>query len=188
MARVVLQVGHDLVAVRVAVGVAGERPAGQAVAAHGREQPQRVPALAPGGGRLAGGFEDGEAAVLPGQEVADGQAGLAAADHDDVAVLGHADACSAGATSKLNIIPLSWCSAMWQCAIQRPGLVTSSRMSTTSPVRTSTVSLQTRLGSGVAVARDDEEAAGAVDVERVVHRVVGVHLVDQADLHPVADA
>ena len=24
---------------------------------------------------------------------------------------------SAGATSKLNIIPLSWCSAMWQCAI-----------------------------------------------------------------------
>ena len=56
--------------------------------------------------------------------------------------------CSAGATSKLNIIPLSWCSAMWQCAIQCPGLVTSSRMSTTSPVRTSTVSLQTRLGSG----------------------------------------
>ena len=31
----------------------------------------------------------------------------------------------------------------------------------------------------------DEEAAGSVDVERVVHRVVGVHLVDQADLHPV---
>ena len=97
-------------------------------------------------------------------------------------------AASAGATSKLNIIPLSWCSAMWQCAIQRPGLVTSSRMSTTSPVRTSTVSLQTRFGSGVAVAGEDEEAARAVDVERVVHRVVGVHLVDQPDLHPVADA
>src|SRR5438309_1841717 len=29
---------------------------------------------------------------------------------------------------------------MWQCAIQRPGFVTSSRMSTVSPVRTSTVS------------------------------------------------
>src|SRR5204862_8352085 len=54
---------------------------------------------------------------------------------------------SAGATSKLNIIPLSWCSAMWQCAIQRPGLVTSRRMSTVSPVRTRTVSFQTRFGS-----------------------------------------
>ena len=50
---------------------------------------------------------------------------------------------SAGRTSKLNIIPLSWCSAMWQCAIQRPGFVTSSRMSTVSPVRKSTVSFQT---------------------------------------------
>ena len=29
-----------------------------------------------------------------------------------------------GATSKLNIMPLSVCSAMWQCAIHRPGLVT----------------------------------------------------------------
>ncbi len=76
---------------------------------------------------------------------------------------------------------------MWQCAIQRPGLVTSSRMSTISPVRTSTVSFHTRLGSALAVAGEDQEAAGPVDVEGVVHRVVGVHLVDQADLHPVAD-
>jgi hypothetical protein len=38
-------------------------------------------------------------------------------------------------TLKLNIMPLSWCSAMWQCAIQRPTFVTSSRMSTVSPVR-----------------------------------------------------
>jgi CubicO group peptidase (beta-lactamase class C family) len=30
-------------------------------------------------------------------------------------------------TSKLNIMPLSWCSARWQWAIQRPGLVTSRR-------------------------------------------------------------
>jgi hypothetical protein len=50
-------------------------------------------------------------------------------------------------TSKLNIIPLSWCSAMWQCAIQVPGLLTSRRMSTVSPVRTRTVSFQTRLSS-----------------------------------------
>src|SRR5581483_10201156 len=54
---------------------------------------------------------------------------------------------SAGSTLKLNIIPLSWCSAMWQCAIQMPGFVTSSRMSTVSPVRTSTVSFQTRFSS-----------------------------------------
>jgi hypothetical protein len=36
-----------------------------------------------------------------------------------------------GSTLKLSIIPLSWCSAMWQCAIHRPGLVTSSSRSTT---------------------------------------------------------
>jgi hypothetical protein len=42
---------------------------------------------------------------------------------------------------KLNIIPLSWCSAMWQCAIQVPGFVTSRRMSTVS-----------RFAAGVAVA------------------------------------
>jgi hypothetical protein len=30
-------------------------------------------------------------------------------------------AASAESTSELNIIPLSWCSAMWQWAIQRPG-------------------------------------------------------------------
>src|SRR5215211_1621597 len=52
------------------------------------------------------------------------------------------------ATLKLNIMPLCMCSAMWQWAIHRPGLVTSNKMSTTWPVRTSTVSFQTRLGSG----------------------------------------
>src|SRR4051812_45545068 len=55
---------------------------------------------------------------------------------------------AAGATSKLNIIPLSVCSAMWQWAIQSPGFVTSRRMSTASPARSSTVSFQTRLASG----------------------------------------
>src|SRR6185437_16084948 len=53
-----------------------------------------------------------------------------------------------GSTWKLNIMPLSWCSAMWQCAIQMPGFVTCSRMSTVSPVRISTVSFQTRFCSG----------------------------------------
>ena len=51
-------------------------------------------------------------------------------------------------TLKLNIMPLSVCSAMWQCAIHSPGFVTSSRMSTVWPARTSTVSFQTRLASG----------------------------------------
>jgi len=37
----------------------------------------------------------------------------------------------------------------------------------------------------VPVAGQDQEAAGSMDVERVVHRVIGVHLVDQPDLHPV---
>src|SRR3954471_3463958 len=45
---------------------------------------------------------------------------------------------------------------------------------------------EVRLGGSVA--GEDEEAAGAVDVERVVHRMVRVHLVDEADLHPIADA
>jgi len=37
------------------------------------------------------------------------------------------------------------------------------------------------------VAGHDQEPAGAVHVERVVHRVIGVHLVDQPDLHLVTD-
>src|SRR4051794_10864001 len=45
---------------------------------------------------------------------------------------------------------------------------------------------EVRLGGSVA--GEDEEAAGAVDVERVVHRMVRVHLVDEADLHAIADA
>ena len=51
------------------------------------------------------------------------------------------------ATVKLNIMPLCMCSAMWQCAIHSPGLVTSNKMSTVCPVRTSTVSFHTRFGS-----------------------------------------
>jgi hypothetical protein len=48
--------------------------------------------------------------------------------------------------------------------------------------------LPDEVGLGDAVAAEDEEAAGPVDVERVVHRVVGVLLVDDPDLHLVADA
>ena len=46
------QVVDDLVAGRIVVGISGERRAGQAGVPGGREQPQRVPALAPGGGGL----------------------------------------------------------------------------------------------------------------------------------------
>ena len=88
---------------------------------------------------------------------------------------------------KLNIIPLSVCSAMWQCAIHKPGFVTSSRMSTVWPARTSTVSFQTRLASGYAVPRENEETARAVDVKWVVHRMIRFHFIDQSDLYPVAD-
>src|SRR5512134_2137827 len=77
-----------------------------------------------------------------------GRTGRAGATEQVDGTSGPPHAAVAGSTLKLNIIPLSWCSAMWQCAIQRPGLVTSSRMSTVSPVRTRTVSFQTRLASG----------------------------------------
>src|SRR3954469_13409937 len=81
------EVGDDVVAARIAAGVAREVEPGQAVVAHGREQPQGGPAAPPRGGRLSGRFEDGEPAVLLGEEVADGEAGLAAADDDDLTVL-----------------------------------------------------------------------------------------------------
>ena len=89
---------------------------------------------------------------------------------------------------KLNIIPLSWCSAMWQWAIQRPGFVTSSRMSTVSPVRTSTVSFQTRFGSTTPSRARTRKRPAPWTWKGWWHRVVGVHLVDQAELHLVADA
>ena len=49
--RVAREVVDDLVAAGIGVGIAGEREPGQAVVAHGREQLQRVPPLAPGRGR-----------------------------------------------------------------------------------------------------------------------------------------
>ena len=48
---------------------------------------------------------------------------------------------------KLSIMPLCMCSAMWQWDIHTPGLVASNRMSAFWPARTSTMSLETRLGS-----------------------------------------
>src|SRR5687768_6739875 len=77
-----------------------------------------------------------------------GRAGCGGATEQVDGASGPPHAAVAGSTLKLNIIPLSWCSAMWQWAIHRPGLVTSSRMSTVSPVRTRTVSFQTRFASG----------------------------------------
>ena len=50
------------------------------------------------------------------------------------------------------------------------------------------MSFQTKLVLGLAVAAENQEPARAVDVERVVHRMVLVHLVGQPDLDPVADA
>ena len=49
------------------------------------------------------------------------------------------------------------------------------------------MSFQTRLGSDNPVSGEDQEPAGAVDVEGVVHRVVPGHLVQQPDLHLVTD-
>jgi hypothetical protein len=86
VAGVLGEVADNLVARRVVVRVARERPARQAVVARRGEQPQRVPALAPGGGRPVRGLEDREVATLLGQVVAGGEAGLSAADDDDLAV------------------------------------------------------------------------------------------------------
>src|SRR3954469_10213278 len=38
-----------------------------------------------------------------------------------------------------------------------------------------------------AVARKNDKAAGAMDMEGMVHRVIGIHLVDEPQLHLVAD-
>ena len=129
-----------------------------------------------------------------GEVIADGETRLAGTDHDDVeggrSGLGGHIVTSAGSrrdTLKLNIIPLWACSAMWQCAIHSPGLETSRRMSTVCPARNEHRVLPHQVGLCLPVARQDEEATRSVDVERVVHRVIGLHLVHESDLHPVAD-
>ena len=82
-----LGVGDDLVARRVPVRVAGEVEAGQAVVATRREERERVPALPPGGGDCVRAVEDDEPSSGQGEEVADREARLARADHDDVELL-----------------------------------------------------------------------------------------------------
>ena len=81
----------------------------------------------------------------------------------------------AGSTRKLNIIPFWLCSAMWQCAIHRPGDgdVEDDVDGLAGADQHGVLPHEVRLGD--VVTGDDEEAAGAVDVERVVHRVVAVH-------------
>ena len=51
-------------------------------------------------------------------------------------------------TSNRVIMSAERCSAMWQCSIQRPGLDGSSRISTTEPAGSNTVSFQTGCSSG----------------------------------------
>jgi hypothetical protein len=51
------------------------------------EQPERVPAVPPGVADPVAGVEDHEVAVMLCQEVAHGEAGLPAADHDGVEVV-----------------------------------------------------------------------------------------------------
>ncbi len=86
VAGVVGEVGDDLVARRMVVGVAGERLAREAVVAGRGEEPKRVPPLAPRGGGCVGGLKDGEAAALLGEVVPDGETGLPATDDDGLVV------------------------------------------------------------------------------------------------------
>ena len=80
------EVGDDLVAAGVAVGVSWEVEPGQGVVATRREQGQRVAALAPGGADPVTGLQSDEPQVLPLQVVREGEAGLAGADDDHVVV------------------------------------------------------------------------------------------------------
>ena len=92
-----------------------------------------------------------------------------------------------GSTSNTIRMPVSMCSATWQCSIHLPGFDSSSSTSATKPVGTSTVSFHTRLLVRHAVDRQDEKPL-AVDVDRVLHRVQRAAVVDQPQLHDVADA
>ena len=82
--RVLLEVGHHLVAAGVAVGLTGKRQAGKRVIAARREQDQRVPAPAPRGADRLARLQDHEPAAGAREEVADRQPGLAGADDDNL--------------------------------------------------------------------------------------------------------
>jgi hypothetical protein len=60
--------------------------------------------------------------------------------------------------------------------------------STVWPVRMSTVSFHTRFGSTIPSRARTRDRPGAVEVEGVMHGMVGVNLVDQPDLDPLSDA
>ena len=92
-----------------------------------------------------------------------------------------------GTTSNTMRMPVSMCSAMWQCSIHLPGFDNSTSTSTTKPVGTSTVSFHTRFSFGTPFDRHDEKSL-AVDVDRVLHRVQRASIVDQAQLRHIADA
>ena len=88
MARVGLEVVGDLVLGRKVVGRRGEAQAIEAAELRRREQPERIPALAPDVADPRGRIEDHERHAAPLQVIPDGQASLAGADDDGVDVLG----------------------------------------------------------------------------------------------------
>ena len=76
---------------------------------------------------------------------------------------------------------------MWQCAYSTdPGSWRSRRMSTAA-VCTSTVSFHTRFGSSTPSRAQHEPAPRTMYMERVRHRMVGVHLVDESDLDLISN-
>src|SRR5436190_3224591 len=81
------QVGRNVVTRRVAIRVAGKGEAGESAVAHRREQPQRVPALAPGRPDLAGRLENRGLAALASEEVPHCEASLAGSDNDHLAAV-----------------------------------------------------------------------------------------------------
>jgi hypothetical protein len=87
---VAAQVVDDLVAVRVALGVAGERQARQAAVAGRGEQGEAVVVVRPGPPGLGSGFEHDRLPAAGEQGVRGGEAGLAGADDDRIrTVHGH---------------------------------------------------------------------------------------------------
>ncbi len=86
--RIAFEIGDHVVACRIAVLLAGEGKLRKAAVAAGREERQRVPALAPRGGDGVGALEDDEAHTLTCEVVAHRQARLTRADDDDLVVGG----------------------------------------------------------------------------------------------------
>jgi hypothetical protein len=82
--RVSLEIVRQLVLGREGVAGSGETKARKLYVARGREQAQRILAVAPGIADAMSGVENQEANAAASQVVADGEAGLAAADDDGV--------------------------------------------------------------------------------------------------------